>query len=84
MRWISCAERGGGERAGGEDGERASAGVEAGDFFADDANVGLGGDGFGDAAGKLDAIDGQRVACGNGGFVGDAQEERNPRGASPA
>ena len=44
------------------------------DFFANDANARLGGDGLGDAARKLDAIDGQGVAGGDGGFVGKAQE----------
>ena len=35
---------------------------------------GLGGDGFGDAARELDAIDGQRVAGRHGRLVGDAQK----------
>ncbi len=48
--------------------------AEASDLFADDANQRLGGDGLGDAAGELDAIDGQGVAGGNGGLVGNAQE----------
>jgi hypothetical protein len=70
-----AAQRVGGERAGGEMVSCAvSFSVERGDFFADDADVRLGGDGFGDAARELDAIDGQRVACGNGGLIGNAQE----------
>ena len=44
------------------------------DFFADHANGGLGGDGLGDAARKLDAIDGERVARRNGRFIRNAQE----------
>lgn len=37
-----------------------------GNFFADHADVGFGSDGLGDAAGELDAIDGEGVACRHG------------------
>ena len=77
MRSISRAQRVGGERAGGQDSVRIGwVRFEAGDFFADDANGWLGGDGFGDAPGKLDAIDGQRVTGGDGGLVRNAQQGR--------
>ncbi len=48
--------------------------VEAGDFLADDTDCCFSGDGFGDAAGEFDAIDGEGVACGDGGFVSNAQK----------
>jgi hypothetical protein len=50
--------------------------VERRDFFANHANQRLGGNGLGDAPRELDAIDGQRVACGNGGLIGNAQQSR--------
>ena len=48
--------------------------VERGDFLAEHANVGLGGDGLRDATRELDTIDGEGVARGYGGFIGDAQK----------
>ncbi len=77
------AERVGGERAGGEDGAlacRSASSARACDLLANHADVGLGGDGFGDAAGELDAIDGEGVARRDGRFVGNAQK----RGAAAA
>ena len=43
-------------------------------FLADDADAGLGGDGFGDEAGELDAIDGEGVAGGDGGLIRNAKQ----------
>jgi hypothetical protein len=81
----SAAERGRGERAGGEEGDCVIfVGVERGDLFAVDGDAGLGCDAGGDAAGELDAIDGEGVAGGDGGGVGLGEEERSRRGASPA
>ena len=48
--------------------------LESRDFLANDANGGLGGDGFGDAPRELDAIDGERVAGRDGRFVRKAQK----------
>ena len=50
--------------------------VEGFHFFAADSDARLGGDGFGYAAGELDAVDSQRMACGNGGLVGEGDEAR--------
>ena len=50
--------------------------VQPGDFLADHANGGLGGDGRGDAPRELHAIDGQRMARRHRGFIGDAQQGR--------
>jgi len=57
--------------------------VERGDFLAEHANVGLGGDGLRDATRELDTIDGEGVACGTA--VSSAMRRRlSRRGASPA
>ena len=45
------------------------------DFFAVDGDAGLGGDAVGDAAGELDAVDGEGVAGGNGGCVGFGKQD---------
>ena len=69
-------ERGRGERAGGEDGERVGiVGIECGDLFAVDGDGGLGCDAGGDAAGELDAVDGQGVAGGDGAGVGLGEQD---------
>ena len=63
------AEGVGGERAAGEDGDPVG-GVEAGDLCADHADAGFGFDGGANAAGKLDAIDGEGVAGWDGRLIG--------------
>ncbi len=70
------SERGAGERAGGEDGDGVCGTfVEGEDFFAVDGDVRVCGDAIGDAAGELDAVDGEGVAGGDGGCVGVLKEE---------
>ena len=69
-------ERGRSERAGGENGNSIGVVlVESGDLFADYGDVGLGVDEFGDFCGKLDAVDGEGVAGGDGGGVGFGEED---------
>ena len=79
MRWISSLSALEVSRSGRDDRQRIG-GIEARDFFADHANVRLGGNGIGDAPRKLDAIDGQRMSRRNSRFIRQAQE----RGSSSA
>jgi len=69
-------QRGAGEWAAGEYGE--GVGVvffQVRDFFAMDFDPGFGGDAGCDAFGELYAIDGERVASGDGGSVGFGEED---------
>ncbi len=57
-----------------------SSGIERGDLFAVDGDAGgrsrrKGTDAGGDAAGELDAVDGEGVASGDGGGVGFGEED---------
>ncbi len=67
-------ERLGGEGAGGEDGEVGMAWFEVKDFFAVDGDVGVLLEAGGDARGEERAVDGEGVACGDGGRVGIGEQ----------
>ena len=65
-----------GERAGGKDGNGVRIVlVECGDLFALDFDAWLLRELLGDAAGELDAVDGEGMAGGDGGGVGCGEEE---------
>ena len=67
------AQRVGGEGAGGDNRDAVLV-FKGSDLFADDPDQRLGGDGLRDAARKINAIDGQGVACGNCRFIGNFEQ----------